>query len=191
MLTVTPEVDPSADRRRATLSAISVEARPAGDHARGRGGSALRVVTDADRREVQRRVRVRRMTFAFGAVVAVLVFGVVVAHVLLMQGQFQLQELEGRATAAQSEFDRLRLEVSELESPERIVATAQDRLGMVAPEKVTYLAPSTDPAAMPVVHEATAFATGKSSVQSSQSSPASSGGAPASWTTVKSQLAGG
>ncbi len=44
----------------------------------------------------------------------------------------------------QDQFDQLRAEVAELESPERIVAVAQNRLGMVQPDEVTYIAPNLD-----------------------------------------------
>lgn len=66
-------------------------------------------------------------------------FGVVAAHVVLTQRQFRLEELERKATAAEARYEELRLEVAELESPERIVAAAAE-LGMVPPATVTYLA---------------------------------------------------
>ena len=50
-------------------------------------------------------------------------------------------------TAAQAENQRLRLDVARLESPSRIVAEAQARLGMVPPAVVIYLpAQTTTPA---------------------------------------------
>ena len=39
-------------------------------------------------------------------------------------------------------YDRLRLQVAELEAPERVVAAAQQRLGMVPAPGVTYLSPT-------------------------------------------------
>jgi cell division protein FtsL len=77
-------------------------------------------------------------------------FGIVSLHVALTQGQFRLERLEARADAQQTRYERLRLQVAELESPDRIVAVAQERLGMVPPPGVTYLSPSgavTDPPA--------------------------------------------
>lgn len=75
------------------------------------------------------------------AVVASL-FGLVASHVLLTQGQFRLDRLRARASSEQARYQRLRLQVAELESPSRIVATAQERLGMVPPPSVTYLSPT-------------------------------------------------
>ena len=143
-------------------------------------GAPLRVVSDAELQEFRRRTRARRLLVAAAMVVALALFGVVIAHVMLMQGQFELQQLQQRSAASQAEYDRLRLQVSELESPDRIVAAAQQKLGMVAPQTITYLAPSADPAALPASpdgarDEATAAAVG----------------APGTWSTVKSTLAGG
>jgi cell division protein FtsL len=76
-------------------------------------------------------------------------FGLAVFNVMLAQGQVRLNEIEQKASAQQDRYERLRLEVARLESPERVVASAQERLGMVPPETVHYLAPagSTAPAA--------------------------------------------
>ena len=67
--------------------------------------------------------------------------GVATLHVVLSQGQFQLERLDARAGQEQERYERLRLEVAELESPARVVAAAQERLGMVPPPGVTYLSP--------------------------------------------------
>ena len=69
-------------------------------------------------------------------------FALVASHVVLTQGQFRLDRLRSRATAEEARYQRLRLQVAELESPSRIVATAQERLGMVPPPSVTYLSPT-------------------------------------------------
>jgi cell division protein FtsL len=68
-------------------------------------------------------------------------FGLVASHVVLTQGQFRLEQLEKQAAEEQARFERLRLQVAQLESPERIVAAAQERLGMVPPPGVKYLSP--------------------------------------------------
>jgi cell division protein FtsL len=70
-------------------------------------------------------------------------FGVVAFHVLLTQGQLQLQHLQDRDAAVLARNQQLRLQVAELESPTRIVAAAQ-QLGMVPPATVTYLSPSSN-----------------------------------------------
>ncbi|MGH9165739.1 MAG: hypothetical protein ACRDZW_09535 [Acidimicrobiales bacterium] len=82
------------------------------------------------------------MVAAMAVAVAASLFGLVAAHVLLAQGQFRLQRLDGQADSAQERYERLRLEVANLEAPGRIVAVAQERLAMVAPAGVTYLSPT-------------------------------------------------
>ncbi len=61
--------------------------------------------------------------------------------------------MQANAANAEDRYDRLRLEVAELESPGRIMAAAQERLGMVPPPGVTYLTPvpaeSATPSAKP------------------------------------------
>lgn len=144
-------------------------------------GAPLRVVTNDELQELRRRTRARRLVAAAGVLVALGLFGVVIAHVMLMQGQFELQRLEQESARSQAEYDRLRLQVSELESPDRIVAVAQQKLGMVAPETITYLAPSSDPTALPSSHEG-----GEETERTTAAV-----GAPGSWSSVKSHLAGG
>ena len=94
--------------------------------------------------EVTPKARKRRARFA--AIFTVLLvsaglFATVAFHVVLTQNQFRLDGLTDRATAEQARYQRLRLQVAELESPSRIVAAAQDKLGMVQPPAVAYLAP--------------------------------------------------
>jgi cell division protein FtsL len=76
-----------------------------------------------------------------------LAFAVVASQVLVAQNQDRLDKLNHRVDAAQARYERLRYQVAELESPERIVAAARDRLGMVQPAHVTYVAPVTATAA--------------------------------------------
>lgn len=146
-----------------------------------RTAAPLRVVTDAELQEFRRRARARRLLAAAGTLVALGLFGVVIAHVMLMQGQFELQQLQQRSAASQAEYDRLRLQVSELESPDRIVEAAQVKLGMVAPRTITYLAPSADPTALPST----------SGTADDEARATAAVGAPGTWSTVKSTLAGG
>ncbi len=147
----------------------------------------LRVVTKEELREARRRVRARRTVVAGVAFVAVALFGVVIAHVLLMQGQFELERTQRAASTQQAEYDRLRLQVAELESPERIVATAQERLGMVSPPTITYLAPSADtmPAAPPSQAQPHGSSRGDAEQHGTTAAP------PSSWSTVKPHLSEG
>jgi len=85
----------------------------------------------------------RRVLMALSVVAAsAIFFGLAALHVLLAEGQFHLQKLQSQAGDAQAQYVRLRLEVAQLQSPERIVADAQERLGMVPPSALTYLAPT-------------------------------------------------
>lgn len=103
----------------------------------------LRVVRlEQPTRVVDRRRRARVVTAAALLLLVAGVFGLVASHVVLTQNQFRLERLEAKATEAQARYERLRLRVARLESPERIVAVAQERLGMVPPPGVTYLSPT-------------------------------------------------
>ncbi|MEO7837438.1 MAG: hypothetical protein ABIS21_07340 [Acidimicrobiales bacterium] len=82
------------------------------------------------------------MTALVSVAVVASLFGLVASHVMLTQGQFRLDRLRARAATEQSRYERLRLQVAELESPSRIVASAQERLGMVPPQSVIYLSPA-------------------------------------------------
>jgi cell division protein FtsL len=102
----------------------------------------LRAVPRDRAAERARRRRARAFTIAAGAAVALLLFGVVAFNVMLTQGQLQLDRLQARQATEQARLSRLRLEVAQLEAPERVVAAAQQQLGMVPPPGVTYLSPS-------------------------------------------------
>lgn len=82
------------------------------------------------------------MSALVAAAVVITVFALVASHVVLAQGQFRLERLKARAAVEEARHERLRLHVAELESPSRIVAAAQERLGMVPPPSVTYLSPT-------------------------------------------------
>lgn len=128
------------------------------------------------------------MFVALGGVVALVLFGVVVAHVLLMQGQFELAQLQQTSAKEQASYDRLRLEVSQLESPEVVVDVAQHRLGMVVPPRIRYLAPSSEAlvATSPPVSAAL-----DEEGEVAAAAVDYGGSAPASWSTVKPHLGDG
>jgi cell division protein FtsL len=73
-----------------------------------------------------------------------LAFGVAVSQVIVAQNQDRLDKLNHRVDAAQQRYERLRYQVAELESPERVVAAAHNRLGMIEPQKVNYVPPVVD-----------------------------------------------
>ncbi len=116
-------------------------AGPAAAPSRGRQHADLRLVKGGER--VARGGR-RRGRLVAGLVVAVAggLLALVASQVVLTQGQFRLDRLQSRAAAEQARYERLRLQVAELEAPSRVVAVAQERLGMVSPPAVTYLSPS-------------------------------------------------
>lgn len=144
----------------------------------------LKVVRPEDRKAARNASRRARVLAAVTVlIVAAGLFGVVALHVILTQNQFRLDHLRQQATAEQSKYERLRLNVAELESPQRIVDTAQQRLGMVTPPEVRYLTPPAGTAAA-----ATKNAGAKASSHSSHSvvpDPST----PAGWAAVKPQLA--
>jgi cell division protein FtsL len=120
-----------------------------------------------------------------GAFVVAVVFGLVWLHVMLAQNQFRLDSLDARVADEQSQYERSRLQVDQLESPQRIVDTAEGKLGMVTPTTVIYLRPSPPPtspaAAGPTTPSATVPARPTTTV-------ASSGQALTGWTSVKPLL---
>lgn len=101
----------------------------------------LRLVDNTRLEQAVRRRRVRRLV----AVAAVLAVASLIAlagtHAMLVSNQVRLDALEQQAAEAQARHQALRLEVATLEDPARVVSVATERLGMVAPETVTYLEP--------------------------------------------------
>lgn len=85
--------------------------------------------------------------------IAVVALAVSACQVLIAQSQFELARLQSDATAAEDRYDRLRLQIAEMESPGRIMAAAQERLGMVPPPGVTYLTPAPADSAPPTAAE--------------------------------------
>jgi len=93
-----------------------------------------------------RRKRARLLVFLAGAGIAAALFGVVAFHVVLTQNQLDLQHLRAEADTASAKQQQLRLQVAQLESPERVVDDAQ-KLGMVPQATVHYLSPDGTPPA--------------------------------------------
>jgi cell division protein FtsL len=107
-----------------------------------RARPSLRVVAPGELSPRAQRRRARALALLTAGLVLVGLFGLVAFHVVLTESQIQLDRLQQRATDQRNEYDRLRLKVAELEAPERVVAAAQQRLGMVSPPGVTYLSPT-------------------------------------------------
>ena len=145
----------------------------------------LRLVGVEELAALRRRRRVRLGGIVLAVFVIGLLFAAVGMHVVLAQNQFRLDRLTTQAATEQAHYQQLRLQVDQLESPQRIIGIAQSRLGMVAPAGVTYLAPA---------------AAGKSAAGAAPSgtTPSGTGQAggglrpaapPAGWSTIKPQLA--
>lgn len=96
------------------------------------------VAPRAGRAEPSRR---RAGLWAGALLFTVVLGGNVSVHASTTQGQFDLERLRASARQREAGYQQLRLEVAELQAPDRIVAEAR-RLGMVEPARVTYLTPT-------------------------------------------------
>ena len=152
----------------------------------------LRVVRPEEAARRSRRRRARLVAVSSVLLVGLSLFGVVVAHVVLTQNQFELQKVKRQAAEEQARYERLRLQVAELESPSRIVAAAQERLGMVPPPSVKYLTPKADAAAPAIPPGAAGTRPAGAGMQAAAGDTADDGAdgeeAMNDWSTVKRQL---
>ncbi|MFT7473432.1 MAG: cell division protein FtsL [Verrucomicrobiales bacterium] len=84
----------------------------------------------------------------FSVVAIVVVFGsllgIVVVQTFIVQNRVQLDAVTSDLVEVRERNQQLRLQVIELEAPERILDTAVNRLGMVRPDERNYL-PGIDP----------------------------------------------
>lgn len=99
--------------------------------------------------EARSRVRqIRSGELSFAAVALVVVFGsllgIVVLQTFIVQNRVQLDAVNRELDEARDENRRLRLEVIELEAPDRILDSAVERIGMIRPDERRYL-PGIDP----------------------------------------------
>jgi cell division protein FtsL len=117
----------------------------------------------------------RVQLLGFVGLLGAVLFGVVMFHVVLVQGQYELERMDARADAEQAQYQKMRLQVAELESPSRITEVAEDRLGLVPAEKVT-----------PVTPAAGDLPRTQSGSPSTTSGPTSED--PGAWTSVKPHL---
>lgn len=97
----------------------------------------LRVVT-----QVRRRPRLNAVTAVLvGALVVAGMLAVAVSQTMLVQGQLRIDTLDEQVSAEKTRYQRLRLRVAQLESPDHVVRVAIERLGMVPPDEVVYVTP--------------------------------------------------
>ena len=106
---------------------------------RPRSQQGLRVVDPAA--TAARRDRRRLAVIAGSLLFAATLAGNVGVHAQTTQGQFELERLEATTRQRQGDYQELRLQVAELEAPQRILARAR-QLGMIEPARVTYLTPT-------------------------------------------------
>jgi len=126
---------------RAAAGAAAPAARPAREPARAPRRSPaparhLRIVDPEARRRIRRHRWVARLAFAAVVGSVLLVVGI---HVMMAEGQLELDRLEQRATGAQRQYEQRRLAYAEAATPEAIVTRAQ-QLGLVPGSQTRYLA---------------------------------------------------
>lgn len=153
--------------------------RPRGGGAPDAGGAPrLRLVDDARLHRAARQRRARRLTVTAAVIAGLAFMALAGSHALLVTNQVRIDELQQRVDDAQARHQALRLQVATLEAPDRIVSVAQDDLGLVRPDEVTYLRPAARPLPAPT-----------SDLDHAQP-PAPEGAAP-SWGAVKPYLGRG
>ena len=91
-----------------------------------------------------RRRSVGALVAALCAVIFVGLLGLTAVQLTLAQNQARLDRVNREVQDARAYYDRLRLAVARLQSPDYIVPTATERLGMVPATAPTYLTPTAD-----------------------------------------------
>jgi cell division protein FtsL len=93
-------------------------------------------VVERDERKMRRRIP---WPVVIGLVcVFAVIFGVLIARVVLVKTSFKLQKLQEGLVAAEELHEELLLEAAKMESPERIAREAR-AMGMIDPETVNYI----------------------------------------------------
>lgn len=116
--------------------------RPARSPLADRPRRHLTVVDEKRLTIAKRRRRMRALVIGSSVLLVLGLFALAASHAMLASGQARLDDLTAEVDDAQARYQALRLDVAELEAPDRIVREAQERLGMVLPSDVTYLSPS-------------------------------------------------
>ncbi len=125
-------------RRHGVLGALAA-ALPDRSGRRDADGPTLEVVAPAERRR-----RGWQVGTIAGGLLFVALFAIAGAHSLIVQQQRHIDSVNGRITEAEDRAEALKVELAELQSPERIVKEARDRLGMVQAPTPVYLQPKAD-----------------------------------------------
>ncbi len=141
----------------------------------------LRLVDNTRLEIAARRRRARRSLVVAGVLAVAALLALAGVNAVLVSNQVRLDALEQQVVEAQARHQALRLEVATLEAPARVVSTATDRLGMVPPERITYVQPS------PVDAPSSAEGLAPSPGSTSSEVPVGTATVP-SWGTVKPYL---
>jgi cell division protein FtsL len=177
--------DAAAAAAAATASAFAFAAHPAepDQSETTKPAPHLRVVEAPKLSAAGRRRRARLMLLGGVGLIVAIAFGLVYLHVAMAQRQFTLDQLNTRVQTQQADYQKLRLKVAQLDSPQNVISVAVGKLGMHQPTSVSYLAPTTT-----VGQPAAPATTAKSSSASANANTAPAG--DADWPQIKSQLAG-
>jgi cell division protein FtsL len=100
----------------------------------------LRVVEEPS----TRRISLGVVTVLVVGLIFAVLFGLVVFHTVLLKNQQRLDHMDAQVSDAQARYQSLRLQVAQLEAPQRVIDVATHKLGMVPPEGTTYLTPAPD-----------------------------------------------
>lgn len=169
----------SEPRRQGVLGALAA-ALPDRTGRRGEDRPELRVVAPAARRR-----RSWQVGTVAGGLLFLAMFLIVGAQTLIVQQQRHIDDVNTRIAAAEEEAEGLKVDLAELQSPERIVGEAEDRLGMVQAPSPVYLQPRADDdaraAEVPAVTPPTTLA--KATTPTTSKSTTSKSGASKSGTT--------
>jgi hypothetical protein len=139
------------------------------------------------REQARRRANGRRLLVSAGiALLGVFCLGLVTLHVLIAENQFTLDRLTQTAATEQASYEKLRLQVAQLEAPARIVSDSEGHLGLVQPGSVTYL-PATNPRATNGGGTAQA---GPGPAGSGSAGPVTAPQGDADWPSIKPYLSG-
>jgi cell division protein FtsL len=141
---------------------------------------SLRVVGEANRRP-----RYALWTVVVLGAVFALFFALVMFHTVLLQNQRRLDQLDAQVRSEQATYQQRRLQVAQLQSPERILEVATAKLGLVPSTGTTYLTP-TGPDAV-AARQAQAE---KAADDGTTSLTPTGNGASTGWTQVKPFLGG-
>ncbi len=144
------------------------------------------------REQARRRANGRRLLVSAGiALLGVFCLGLVTLHVLIAENQFTLDRLTQTAATEQASYEKLRLQVAQLEAPARIVEDAEGKLSLGQPGSVIYL-PATNPRATDGGGTAPVSPgpTGSGSAGSALGGPVPAPQGDADWPSIKPYLSG-